>query len=295
MSMLPRTWENLLNSSSFIPVVVRSVERFYDTSWTMEPNRHDAFEMVYIKRGNAAFEISGDIVDIGPNNIVIIKPNQPHKFIVRSGDGCEFIVFNFKFENRANNEVAEVSLEDFLNFLKGKETGRFIKLKVSARNDIIMLLERILEEKKNNDFGSEFLSYLLMLELFVLLSRSLKMEWENSIKGKSGKLNEVIEAAVSFINNNYERNITLGDISRYVFLSRSYFAKAFKDIKGISPIHYLLKIRVERARELLMHTNRKVLHIAYDVGFSNQQRFNVIFKKYTGMTPIQYRKLYRKD
>lgn len=295
MRILPKAWESLLNSSSLIPVVVRSVERFYDTSWTMEPNRHEVFEMVYIKRGNAVFEISGDAADIGPNNIVIIKPRQPHKFIVKSGGGCEFIVFNFKFENRLNNQVAEVSLEDFLNFLNGKETGHFIKLKVSARNDIIVLLERILEEKKNNDIGSEFLSYLLMLELFVLLSRTLKMEWENSIMGKSGKLNEVIEAAVSFINNNYERNITLSDISRYVFLSRSYFAKAFKEIKGVSPIHYLLKIRVERAGELLVHTGRKVSDIASGVGFSNQQRFNEIFKKYTGMTPLQYRKLYRKD
>ena len=285
----------MLNSSNLIPVVVRSVERFYDTSWIMEPNRHEVFEMVYIKRGNAVFEISGDAADIGPNNIVIIKPRQPHKFIVKSGSGCEFIVFNFKFENRLNNEVAEVSLEDFLNFLNGKETGHFIKLKVSARNDIIVLLERILEEKKNNDIGSEFLRYLLMLELFVLLSRSLKMEWENSIMGKSGKLNEVIEAAVSFINNNYERNITLSDISRYVFLSRSYFAKAFKEIKGVSPIHYLLRIRVERAGELLVRTNRKVSDIAFGVGFSNQQRFNEIFKKYTGMTPLQYRKFHRKD
>ncbi|NLC68281.1 MAG: AraC family transcriptional regulator [Clostridiaceae bacterium] len=295
MSILPKAWESLLNSSNLIPVVVRSVERFYDTSWIMEPNRHEVFEMVYIKRGNAVFEISGDAADIGPNNIVIIKPRQPHKFIVKSGSGCEFIVFNFKFENRLNNEVAEVSLEDFLNFLNGKETGHFIKLKVSARNDIIVLLERILEEKKNNDIGSEFLRYLLMLELFVLLSRSLKMEWENSIMGKSGKLNEVIEAAVSFINNNYERNITLSDISRYVFLSRSYFAKAFKEIKGVSPIHYLLRIRVERAGELLVRTNRKVSDIAFGVGFSNQQRFNEIFKKYTGMTPLQCRKFHRKD
>lgn len=104
-----------------------------------------------------------------------------------------------------------------------------------------------------------------------------------------------IEAAVSFINNNYERNITLSDISRYVFLSRSYFAKAFKEIKGVSPIHYLLRIRVERAGELLVRTNRKVSDIAFGVGFSNQQRFNEIFKKYTGMTPLQYRKFHRKD
>ncbi|NSW90495.1 MAG: helix-turn-helix domain-containing protein [Firmicutes bacterium] len=288
--ILPKAWESLLNSSSLIPVIVRSVERFHDTSWTMEPNRHEFFEMVYIKKGNAVFEISGKVADIGPNSIIIIKPRQPHKFIVKSKGGCEFIVFNFKFENRVNNEVAEISLEDFLNFLRGKETGPFITLKVNAKNDIIILLDRILTEKKNNDIGSEFLNYLLMLELFVLISRALKMEWENSIKGKSNKLNEVIQAAVNFINNNYERDISLKDISKYVFLSQSYFARAFKEIKGVSPINYLIKVRVERAKELLAGTSRKVGDIAISVGFSNQQRFNEIFKKYTGMTPLQYRK-----
>lgn len=288
--IMPKAWESLMKSSNFIPVIVRSVERFHDTSWTMEPNRHEFFEMVYIKKGNAVFEIAEKAADIGPNNIIIIKPRQPHKFIVKSQDGCEFIVFNFKFENRMNNEVSEISLEDFLNFVKNKETGAFIKLKVNAKNDIITLLNRILREKENNDTGSEFLNYLLMLELFVLISRALKMEWENSIKGKSSKLNEVIQASLNFINNNYERDISLNDISRYVFLSQSYFAKAFKEITGVSPINYLIKVRVERAKELLTGTSQKAGDIAISVGFSNQQRFNEIFKKYTGMTPLQYRK-----
>ena len=288
--IMPKAWESLMNSSNFIPVIVRSVERFYDTSWTMEPNRHEFFEMVYIKKGNAVFEIANDAADIGPNNIIIIKPRQPHKFIVKSQGGCEFIVFNFKFENRMNNEVSEISLEDFLNFVRSRETGAFIKLKVNAKNDIITLLNWILKEKENNDIGSEFLNYLLMLELFVLISRALKMEWENSIKGKSSKLNEVIQASVNYINNNYERDISLKDISKYVFLSRSYFAKAFKEITGISPINYLIKARIDRAKELLTGTNQRAGDIAISVGFSNQQRFNEIFKKYTGMTPLQYRK-----
>ena len=119
------------------------------------------------------------------------------------------------------------------------------------------------------------------------------MEWENSIMGKSGKQRSDRGGCVLSII--IMKEILHYDISRYVFLSRSYFAKAFKEIKGVSPIHYLLRIRVERAGELLVRTNRKVSDIAFGVGFSNQQRFNEIFKKYTGMTPLQYRKFHRKD
>ncbi|RCX14790.1 AraC family transcriptional regulator [Anaerobacterium chartisolvens] len=289
-SVLPKAWESLLNSASFMPVIVKTIERIHDMSWSMEPNTHEYFEMVYIKKGSAVFEIAGQPVAIGPNDIIIIKPRQPHKFIVKSEAGCEFIVLNFKFTNQVNNEVSEISLEDFLNFVNNKEWGPFIYLKVSQKNEIITLLNKILRERESAEIGSELLNYLLIMELFVFISRALKMEWESSIKNKSPKLKELIEVSVKFINNNFERDISLGDIARFIFLSPSYFTRAFKEEVGISPISYLLKIRVDRAKELLGETDLKISDIALSIGFSNQQRFNEIFKKYAGVTPLHYRK-----
>ncbi|MCX8130734.1 MAG: AraC family transcriptional regulator [Clostridia bacterium] len=294
-NVIPKAWESIMNSVSFLPVIVKSIERFHDVSWSMEPNMHDFFEMVYIKKGDAVFEIAGKPAHIGPNDIIIIKPNQPHKFIVKSEAGCEFIVLNFKFTNQVGGEISETSLEDFLNFVSGKETGPFISLKVSQKNEIITLLNRILKEREGSDLGSEFLNYLLVMELFIFISRALKMEWESSIKYKSPKLKELIEISAKFINNNFEREISLSDIAKFVFLSPSYFTRAFKEEMGISPINYLLKVRVGRAKELLKETDLKISDIALNVGFSNQQRFNEIFKKYSGYTPLQYRKQGEKE
>ena len=287
--LIPKAWEGLLNSSGFLPVIVKTLERYHDISWSMEPNRHEFYEMVYMKKGDAVFEIAGQAVVLGPNDIVVIKPNQYHKFIVKSAT-CEFIVLSFKFESTLNGEYSEVPMEDFLNFVSSKETGPFISLKVSQKNEIIVLMNRILKERENVEPGSEFLNYLLVLELFVLLSRALKMEWENSIKGKSPKLRELINISVNYIHNNFERDISLGDIAKFVFLSPSYFTRAFKEETGMSPISYLLKTRIERAKELLADTGLKISDIALSVGFSNQQRFNEMFKKYAKVTPLQYRK-----
>jgi AraC-like DNA-binding protein len=192
--------------------------------------------------------------------------------------------------NNFASQHSDVSLEDFLNFVSGKESGAFITLKVSQKNDIITILNKILNEKKNPDIGSELLNYLLVMELFVLISRALKMEWESSIKNKSPKIKELIQVSVNYIHNNYERDISLKDIAQYVFLSTSYFTRAFKEEMGISPISYLLKLRIERAKELLKETDKRISDIALSVGFSNQQRFNDIFKKYVKLTPLQYRK-----
>lgn len=293
--VLPRAWESVLNSSSFVPVIVKTIERFHDTKWSMEPNIHEFFEMVYMKKGKMVFEISGNPVDMGPNDIIIIKPNQYHKFIVKSEQGCEFIVLSFKFENKINGHYSEASLHDFLNFVSNKEAGHFISLKVSQKNEIITLLDRLIKERESNEIGSEFLNYLLVLELFVFISRALKMEWENSIKKQSPKLKELIQISVNYINNNYERDISLGDIAKYVFLSSSYFTRAFKEETGMSPINYLLRVRVERAKELLLETDHKISDIALSVGFSNQQRFNEIFKKNVKITPLQYRRQASED
>jgi AraC-like DNA-binding protein/mannose-6-phosphate isomerase-like protein (cupin superfamily) len=289
-TVLPKAWESLLNSSSFLPVIVKTIERFHEISWSMEHNVHEHFEMVYIKKGDAVFEISGQPAAIGPNDIIIIKPNQLHKFIVKSATGCEFIVLSFKFTNKMDGDFSEVSLEDFLNFVSSRETGPFFTLKVSQKNEIITLLNRILREKQNGEIGSDFLNYLLVMELFVFISRALKMEWENSIKYKSPKVKELIRVSVEYINNHYERNLSVPDVSKFVFLSTSYFTRAFKEEVGISPIHYLLKVRIDRSKELLSDTSLKISDIALSVGFSNQQRFNEIFKKYTGTTPLRYRK-----
>ncbi|MDF2988930.1 MAG: DNA-binding protein AraC-type [Eubacterium sp.] len=287
---IPKAWEGVLGAASFIPVTsIKAIERYRNAEWSKGLSIHEAFEMVYIKSGEGQFEIGNQNVTVGSNDIVIIKPHQHHKLNVTTEGGCDFIVLYFKFMNPSNLVLSETSLEDFINFVSGKDSGAFIKLKVSQKNDIIVLLNRILKEKASDQLGSELLDYLMLMELFVLISRALKAEWENSIKNKSPKIKELMQSAIQFVHNNYEREISITDIAKYVFLSPSYFTRAFKEDTGLSPMQYLLNIRIKRACELLEETDMKVGEIAHSVGFSNQQRFNDMFKKQTNMTPMQYR------
>lgn len=289
-TIIPKAWEGVLGSASFIPVTsIKAIERYNDTQWSKGLSIHETFEMVYIKSGKGLFEIGQQNSEVGPNDIVIIKPHQHHKLNVTSSGGCDFIVLYFKFMNQANHALSETSLADFINFVSGKESGTFIKLKVSQKNDIIVLLDRILKEKTSDQLGSDQLNYLMLMELFILISRALKAEWENSIKNKSPKIKELMQSAIQYVHNNYERELSITDIAKYVFLSPSYFTRAFKEDTGLSPMQYLLNIRIKRACELLKETDLKVGDIAHSVGFSNQQRFNDIFKKQIKMAPMQYR------
>lgn len=285
---LPRAWLELVDKLTYMPAIVKTIEKIHDTNWSMTVNRHDHFEMVYIKKGTAVFQIEGIDVNMTPHSIVIIKPGRAHKFIVKS-EFCEFIVLSFTFKTQKNELDSHVSLNDFIEHIEDEATGDYLHLTLSKKNDIVHVMNRILRERMKYQVWGDFLSCLLIIELFVLLSRTLKQEWEQSAKNRNLKLHELLSIAKEYIDNNYDKDLTLTHVAKYIYLSDSYFAHSFKDKFGISPKSYILKVRIEAAKEYLMNTDVKVADVAKMVGFSSQQRFNDIFRKHENMTPLAYR------
>ena len=96
--------------------------------------------------------------------------------------------------------------------------------------------------------------------------------------------------ARDYIIENFDRDISVADAAGYVFLSQGYFTRAFRDETGMSPMAFLMQVRVARACKLLEQHDMKISGIATMVGFSSPQRFNAAFRKHTGMTPMQYRR-----
>lgn len=298
--LIPQAWHETISTLTYSPVIVKSLEKIHDITWSMEPNIHDCYEMVYIKKGTASFCISGEDVSLSPHNIVIIKPRQWHKFEVKSSS-CEFIVLNFSFaQNKKNGDLQEetgghLDLEDFIDNVRELEKKPCITLNPGPKNEIINILRRILRERDKKEDWNEFLIYLLVLELFVYISRTIRQEWEESTRCRSMNLAESLSSAREYIMSNYDKEISLGDVAKYVFLSESYFAHSFKDRFGISPKSFILKTRIDAAKEMLTKTDMKISDIAVSVGFLSQQRFNDIFKKSESMTPLKFRKLYKES
>lgn len=99
-----------------------------------------------------------------------------------------------------------------------------------------------------------------------------------------------INQILDYVQKNYRRDLSLEEVAEYVNLSSGYLSNYFKEKVGMNFVDYLTKLRIEKAKELLMHTNEKIYKIAEDVGYQNSQYFVTIFKKKTGVTPAEYRK-----
>lgn len=99
-----------------------------------------------------------------------------------------------------------------------------------------------------------------------------------------------LDQILVYIQKNYDQNISLESVAESVNLSVGYLGNYFKQKMGMNFTDYLTQIRIEKAKELLLHSNEKIYQIAEKVGYQNSQYFVTAFKKKVGFTPMEYRK-----
>ena len=100
---------------------------------------------------------------------------------------------------------------------------------------------------------------------------------------------EITKKAMLYISNNYSNNITLKAVAKHVHLNPAYFSTIFKQSSGSSYKEYLNMVRIEESKRLLANTDYSIIDIAIATGFEDQSYFSKVFKRYTGLTPKQYR------
>ena len=106
---------------------------------------------------------------------------------------------------------------------------------------------------------------------------------------KEEHANSIIQKAKAYIDETYSKDISLDDISRQMNLSPYYFSKLFKEETGENFIEYLTKLRIQKAKELLVDKEKSMKEICGQVGYSDPNYFSRIFKKSVGVTPTEYR------
>jgi len=99
----------------------------------------------------------------------------------------------------------------------------------------------------------------------------------------------VIARAKQYIQEHQAEDMSLGQVAKAVNTSTFYFCKMFKKITGINFTDYVSRVRIEKAKNLLLNPNLRVSEIAYEVGFQSLTHFNRVFKKILGQSPTDYR------
>jgi len=104
-----------------------------------------------------------------------------------------------------------------------------------------------------------------------------------------------VAKAKHFIAQNQDNALCLATVAKAVNTSTFYFCKLFKRTTGLTFTDYLARVRIEKAKTLLLDPNRRVSEVAYDVGFHSLTHFNRIFRKLVGQSPSDYRQRSKKS
>jgi two-component system response regulator YesN len=115
----------------------------------------------------------------------------------------------------------------------------------------------------------------------------------DNMTDKKTKMNKLIEASIDYIKNHYAEDIKLETVAKKIFITSGYLSILFKQTTGINFLDYLHRYRIQISRDLLKDVRRKIYEIADLVGYQDEKYFSRTFKKFTGLSPKQYRESLR--
>jgi AraC-like DNA-binding protein len=134
--------------------------------------------------------------------------------------------------------------------------------------------------KKNQESVTKLLT--IFAQHLAMLSNQVLVQQENAEP-------PVITRAKAYIQEHQAEDLRLGEVAKAVNTSSFYFCKMFKKVTGINFTDYLARVRIEKAKNLLLNPNLRISEIAYEVGFQSLTHFNRVFKKILGEAPTDYR------
>lgn len=113
--------------------------------------------------------------------------------------------------------------------------------------------------------------------------------------GQKKHEDEPIRKAQEYIENNVMERITIDELANKFAIGRRHFERRFKKATNNTPVEYMQRVKIEAAKKQLETSNKNVSEVMYEVGYSDTKAFRTVFKKITGLSPVDYKNKYHKD
>lgn len=248
---------------------------------------HEEFELNFIQNAKNAQRVIGDhIEEIDDIELVLVGPNLQHAWFTHKCQGKEISEITIQFHKDLFDE--KLLRRNQLNFIRTmfERSARGI---LFSRETAQQVAPRIIELNHKHGFDS-------VLELMSILhdlstSRNMRTLSDSSFNSTEpfSYNSRRIEKTFEYMNQNFDKPVTLGEVAKLANMSEVAFSRFFKQRTGNTFIDSLTEIRLGHASRLLIDTTQSVAEIAYHCGFNNISNFNRIFRKKKGCTPRDFR------
>ncbi|RLD10614.1 MAG: hypothetical protein DRI44_05625 [Chlamydiae bacterium] len=260
----------------------------------MPMHTHNFDELVFILGGSAVHIIDDEEYPIIRGDVFVVRGNHKHGY----GNEKNLHIVNILYQ-RDFFESLKVEFSDLPGFnalfvhepLYRKKHKFKSKLHLNSQQlrKISQFLKSMSEEQNNNWAGTAAINEHIFTIIVINVCKFFL-----EVKSQQPKTLFKISAAIDFIEQNFRKPISNDQLSNIADMTQGSFRYSFKKITGLSPIDYLIRLRIERAADAMAKNSQmRVIDAAFKVGFENSAYFTKKFKKIIGMTPMAYLKTQR--
>lgn len=248
------------------------------TFYTDRPEGREDYQLLYVAEGCVYFEFRGQRQRVDKGYMVLYWPGESQYYEMYAADGAEFFWVHF-----TGYDVERLLAE--WGIPRGENVFR-----VGTGSDYRWLFHQMIRELQTRRSRHEEVTRMNLRHLFLLIERHMTEEKEEPDAAFHG---EIIQA-MTYFERHWRENVSIEYYAKCSKITPYWFRKKFKAFTGLSPTQYLIELRMTNAMNLIENTDYNISQVAYAVGYDNPSYFCRLFRKHTGMTPLEYKKEKRK-
>ena len=279
--------ENLQNG--FVPVVYG----YYDRANMMEStpevinHSHSLCEIMYVNEGTMSIETeSNGFNQVSCNQFIWIDAGIRHWDLRFNNGLCSMMNIEYQYEEGNGAAPDLTSLLQADGMLRDMFDQKPRVLTLSDRNGVIyQLMKSIIPLADSTSEQARNLCALLCTQVNLEIARLRSLN-----QSRESVANHYISEALEILNNSYAEPLTASAVAETLHIHPSYLHRLFREYTSRTMKEHLQRIRIQHAQELLTETRKSMLEIAGEVGFSNTQQFQQLFRRIVGMKPLEYRR-----
>lgn len=261
---------------------------------------HPEIELDLVKTGTAIFNLGDESIEVEAGSAIIINEGRIHSIENKNPQkDCIIISMLFNTDYLFGKDSAFLSAK-YQEPIVNNQSFRYTLFTPDTKHGRsgIDCINSLLKTNLDKNYGYEIITKSLLCDLWMQLLTISSNESANKVSVLSILDEERVKYAISYINANYAKALTLDEISDSVHLSKSECCRCFKRATSLTPFEYLMRQRIlESARKMQRNDpiSSSIAELADSVGFNNASYYNRIFKKYFGDTPTKCKERLKKS